>query len=289
MSVFCLCAFARASHVAAVMKLAHSQPAFAGLHSIDSGDVAAVLMADDDNAYSAQNLADQHWVMRAAALQSELLAALLGQGPVIPVRFGTLFASHMAVEDLLMRHRDVLLTALSELDGKAEWSVRAVCDKSRLSSWLSRQSQNSLPSQSGHASQFPHSAHASPAASGPGRRYLEQQREAQRSRLRVRDWLLAQSDALQAIAQVHAARFQPLPLPGRVGAGAEVRGGGSDGEGDADEAIPFWRASLLVDDAEATALHGALERLQQNWPSEVARLMLAGPWPPYSFGPVLAG
>ncbi len=273
MSVLSLCAFARASHAAGVAALARSQPAFAGLHSIDGGGIAAVLMVDGDDAYSVQNLADQAWVMRAAALQAEVLAALLGQGPVIPVRFGTLFASHVAVKDLLLRHQEVLLAALSELDGKAEWSVRAVCDTQRLSAWLSRQSPSAQSPQSSSSSLTSH------ADSGPGRRYLEQQREAQRSAVRVRDWLAAQSDTLHAIADAHALRFQLQPQLQQLPLSSA---GGNEG-------TAFWGASLLVDDDDAAALRSALEQCQQDWPADAARLVLAGPWPPYSFGPALPG
>ncbi len=251
MSAFCLYAFAPAACAAAVAALADSDAELAGLHSVQLGELAAVLMTVDEDSFSEAELADHGWVLREASRQCEVLAAMRLQGTLMPVRFGSLFASHQAVMDVLSRHRDLLAAALSDLAGKSEWSVRASCNPQCLSAWLTPD--------------------ALATAAGPGRRYLEQQRAAKLAATRLREWLAAQCSALQAIADEHAVRYEPAPLAVA-----------------ADQALtPFWQASLLVNYEQVPGFHAALERLQSDWPADGVQLVLAGPWPAYSFGPAL--
>lgn len=255
MTALCLYAFATTGCEQATASVAASAASLAGLHAVICDGLAAIVMPASADAYTEQNLGDQAWILREATRQCEALTALFRHGPLMPVRFGALFASHQAVRGLLTQHRALLLDALSGLAGKGEWSLRATVDPLRLAQWLSVKDRHT-PSLADEA--------------GPGRRYLEQRRLQQLATLRMRDWLAAQISTLQALAQSHALRWQP-----------SSRHGGMPDDG------PFWQASLLVDDGEAHALQLAVERLQRDWPADAAQLALAGPWPAYSFCPPL--
>jgi hypothetical protein len=72
------------------------------------------------------DLDDEGRLERLVREHNELLLGALGEGAVIPFRFGTTFPDHAALESWLERHREALSAELERLRGSAEWSVEPV-------------------------------------------------------------------------------------------------------------------------------------------------------------------
>jgi hypothetical protein len=63
---------------------------------------------------------------RLVRAHNELLLGALGEGAVVPFRFGTTFPDRAALDDWLEQHRAALAAELERLRGTAEWSVEPV-------------------------------------------------------------------------------------------------------------------------------------------------------------------
>lgn len=52
--------------------------------------------------------------------------------PVLPVKFGTICRSNSGLADFINHNGALILQALHEVHGKAEWSVKAYIDEARV-------------------------------------------------------------------------------------------------------------------------------------------------------------
>jgi hypothetical protein len=175
-----------------------------------------------------------------------LLEQLLELGPVVPMRFGSLFPSAAAVGEAVDAHREAIVESLDRVEGRVEWGLTVT--------W-------SPPP-------APHPAgETAPAGGAPGRAYL-----GRRGQQAARAGAEAETGATIGAA-VHDA-LHPLaaasvvhPLPGRPA---------SDGR------RAVLRASYLVGrdatDRFRSAIVAALDAAPYDLGGD-----LTGPWPPYSF------
>jgi hypothetical protein len=72
------------------------------------------------------DLDDEARLERLVREHNELLLGALGEGAVVPFRFGTTFPDRAALDDWLEQHRAALAAELERLRGTAEWSVEPV-------------------------------------------------------------------------------------------------------------------------------------------------------------------
>ena len=72
------------------------------------------------------DLDDEARLERLVREHNELLLEALGDGAVVPFRFGTTFPDRAALDEWLERHRAALTAELERLRGTAEWSVEPV-------------------------------------------------------------------------------------------------------------------------------------------------------------------
>jgi hypothetical protein len=164
--------------------------------------------------------------------------------PGLPVRFGTWAADEAALAALLRSREAALLGALARVEGRRELAVTAL--------WRE-------PSEAAAA---PASEDVVPAeeAGGPGRRFLEERR----ARWRARDWRGARARALAERLTAalglppEAARHRHCP-----------------------SAAVALSSAFLVPAEGAAALGERLRGLGGGFPE--VRLLVHGPWPPYSF------
>jgi len=77
------------------------------------GDVAAVLaevnIEDFTGPESQEKMEDLKWVAPRALCHEEVILTVMEQGPVLPVRFGTVFSSLTAAVEPLRQRQDVLM------------------------------------------------------------------------------------------------------------------------------------------------------------------------------------
>jgi hypothetical protein len=71
------------------------------------------------------HLADMTWVEATARAHEGVLERIAEQTTVIPMRMSTVYRTEGGVREMLHREEDAFLEAIEQLDGKAEWGVKA--------------------------------------------------------------------------------------------------------------------------------------------------------------------
>jgi hypothetical protein len=183
-----------------------------------------------------------------------VLQATLESGPVIPMRFGTVYPTPEAVLETLRAHYRAIHAALEALDGKVEWGLTVRRDRSRA---------------------VPADTETSPSLHGEatGRAYLNR-REAEKvaaERVTTQRREVAR-DLHRAIEEVAA---ESVVHPARRRTGAS----GSDMD-------VLLKASYLVDKADGERFKAAIVDALETAGVLGLSGELTGPWPPYNFSRV---
>jgi hypothetical protein len=79
-----------------------------------------------------RHLEDLSWVAVQTTQHERIVEAVMRVRCVIPFRFATLFRTDESLRTRLRTHGDQFQTLLGQLEGKAEWGVKAYCDLERL-------------------------------------------------------------------------------------------------------------------------------------------------------------
>ncbi len=72
---------------------------------------------------------DPKWIVPRAVHHERVLEAVLARSPVLPTRFGCLFASEQALEAVTRQHREPIGRFLSEVANQEEWTLKAFLDE----------------------------------------------------------------------------------------------------------------------------------------------------------------
>jgi len=174
---------------------------------------------------------------------------------VLPVRYGCVFDDASEVIDLLRSRRGVYQAALCQLRGRVEMGIRALLHPT-----------DEAQGRHGHSRTLTDLFHSNAQGIPPGRAYLAARRLCYAERDRLDEQLGKQ---VEAIRQAFAGLFVESVLQDRPFQNAH------DGATaisivflvDREKLGPFRRAFLTFSQAQPT------------------RLLLSGPWPPYSFVP----
>jgi hypothetical protein len=174
-----------------------------------------------------------------------VLERAMTNGPVVPFRLCTLYASQPRLDEMLDREGGTLRAALDRLDGMQEWGVKA----------------------------FLRAAVGAPAAEGPdaasGTEYLTRKRER-------RDAAVAGREATEAaVAEIHARLTER--------AAASVLSRPQDRRLSGRETEMVLNAAYLVPAEGAAGFRATVAELGQRDEPEDVELELTGPWPPYHF------
>lgn len=216
-------------------------------------DLAAVVGTVDvgpDGAFGeerlARNLADLAWLETAARAHHAVVAGVAGAAPVAPLRLGTIVDDDDAVRGRLDRWHDGFRSALEEVAGRAEWSVKVYAP----------QPVEPRPD-----------AEPAPGAPGAGAAYLTRRKAAASARGD------AFAHATAVAGQVHEELARQAADARRLAA-QDQRLTGHD--------TPMClNGAYLVPFDGADAFAATVEALRDRHPD--CRFELAGPWPAYSF------
>jgi gas vesicle protein GvpL/GvpF len=175
-----------------------------------------------------------------------VLERAMTNGPVVPFRLCTLYASQPRLDEMLDREGGTLRAALDRLDGMQEWGVKA----------------------------FLRATVATPAADGPddaasGTEYLTRKREHRAAAVAGREATEA------AVAEIHA-RLTERAAAAVLSRPQDRRLSGRDTE-------MVLNAAYLVPGEGAAAFRATVAELGQRDEPEDVELELTGPWPPYHF------
>lgn len=207
-----------------------------------------------------RNLQDVGWLEAKVRRHEQVVEALLARGPVLPLRFGTVFLGIERLRAVLARNARTLREALRYLAGKEEWGLKGFSDVGSLRAALLRGDPALLTDWAGAA------------GASPGHRFFA---------LRKAEELLAARSLEREVKLVDDAVAAVAPRVVRV-----VRNPAAEGFAPEGERLVLSLACLL----DRRAVEPFLEEVEcWNRDDRRAGLRLAtsGPWPPYHFTPGL--
>ena len=221
--------------------------------------VAGMVPLDEFCGDLAENrMGDLEWVGPRACRHEQVVERLMRHSPVLPARFGTIFLSLESLENRMAMHLDAIRAFLDRISGTEEWSVKCLLNREKAAQ---KQYCRMLEGQAEHLSSL------------PGTRYLEQQRiraaAGQELNQRLKEVNEGVAYDLSRIAIDWAVR---KTLPRKV----------TGGEG---EMILNW--AFLVPRNVTADLCARIDRANAECADFELVFELSGPWPPYSFCPVL--
>lgn len=223
---------------------------------IRAGGLSAIYSEVDADHFSQEEIdrraSDVAWLGDIGYRHQNLIAALAKKTTVIPLRAFTMFSSSAALQDYLERDAASLRRILEHLRGKEEWTLRLEFDPQPWSDALIRR----VPSLA--------KLHAEVESSSAGKGYLL------RKKLEEEKKEAAKTAEEELLREVEAAVARRLKAPTLVET-REQRSGS------------FPQINLLVERTRAEDLKQTHRELAGRYGADGVRLVLTGPWPPYSF------
>ncbi len=225
-----------------------------------SGNLAAILsevrVVDFCGATAEARLMDLAWVGPRACQHEAVIEEAMRQSPVLPARFGTLFRSIASLDEFLSCQNDRIASFFHWLGDRREWAVKGMVDRARA--------------------QTPHSAEgqANTADALPGVAYFQRKRNETSAAKEL-------NQRLKAICREVALDLQQASNGFRERRVVDPAAGESPSE-----VIASW--AFVLPPAAEEEFRQRLERLNRLHISTGLAFRLSGPWPPYSFAPLLA-
>jgi len=227
------------------------------------GNVAAVLaevnIEDFTGPESQEKMEDLKWVAPRALCHEEVILTVMEQGPVLPVRFGTVFSSLAAAVEPLRQRQDVLMKFFQDTIDKKEWTLKGYVDRPQARARMT------VARLAAEKEQL--------AGLSPGKRYFLEQKIKGAVDKDVAIWLKEIERDILRVARKASVGFSECRLQSR-----DVTG--------RDEEM-FFHGALFVPDGSATVLQGITNEWNTRQEAQGLQIELSGPWPPYHFAPVL--
>lgn len=204
-------------------------------------------------------LQDLDWIGPRACRHEAVVEEVMRHSPVFPLPFGTIFSCTDTLHEFLSRRHDRIVSFLGQMADREEWAVKGVLEEGTArQSFIDGMLDRALPDRQ---------------ALPPGRRYFEERRL--QNQLEKAWQLQLESTARDLACDLsrHVCAFCRREVPGR----GNAPGG----------AAMLFNWALLVTRERGAALRAGLEQNEDRYRELGVRLHLSGPWPPYSFRPML--
>lgn len=195
-----------------------------------------------------RNLEDLAWLEEVARTHDAVVASVAERAPTAPLRLGTITYDEDGVRERLTQWHDALVGALDRVEGRAEWSVKAFAPQPGAAV----PSQEPAPSTGG---------------AGAGAAYLTRRRAQIQARHEADRGAAELADRLHASLSGHSVASRRLPP--------------QDPRLSGHPRPMTLNAAYLVDRAAGEEFAALAGRLADEHPE--AGMVVAGPWPPYSF------
>jgi len=222
--------------------------------------VSQVPLAEFGEEALRRNLEDLRWLEEKVRMHEAIVESALAKGPLLPMKFGTIFLSVETIRAIVRRNARRIVEALEFLGDKAEWGVKGFASPAALRATVLRDDA-ALLTLSEEASAKP------PGQAFFLRRKIEGSalaKSLEREEVLTREFL----GAIQTTI-VDLAAHPPL-LP----------------EAPPRERIVLTLACLVRREGAESFLAG-VEQWNQGHAEEGLRVVTSGPWPPYHFVPRL--
>ncbi len=220
--------------------------------------ISAVLSVAALDQFSETRMQDLGWVGQRAVRHERVVEDVMRRSPVMPARFGTIFSSLENVERRIREHHDDIARFLERISGKGEWGLKGYVNRSKAREVL-------------HTEML--AGRGDALSTSPGARYLQEQRLRAEVEKTLNQWL-------RGVGEELAASLTPLDLDACVRK-VLSRSPSEDGM----EMFLNW-AFLIPPDA-LPGFHARIDRANVEYEPRGLIFHPSGPWPPYSFCPVL--
>ncbi len=218
--------------------------------------VKRVSLEEFAGAAAEQRMQQLEWLGPRVQEHETVIEGVLRVSPVLPARFGTLFSSEAALERFLAINLATVERFFNEVEDKDEWGVKTVLDRAkaseRLLSNLSSQLQKTPTSQ--------------------GVSYLQERQMRARLDKHLSSWLARTSAEIANKLGSYAVASKDRPVGFQAPAG---------------EPQIIGNLALLMPRESLPNLRNAVDQASRELAPYGLSFELSGPWPPYSFCPVL--
>lgn len=218
-----------------------------------------------------RHMEDSRWLAEKVYRHEAVVEAMMARGPVLPMKFCTIFRSPDAIRRMLREHAARFQEALEFVRGKEEWGVKGFIDRRGLREAALRRD----PELCDMAEQLDRSESKRPGTAFFLKRRLDDLAE-QRRIERETELIRAALEALRG----SVAEFANNLPPGGQGA-AEGRSA-SLMSGRAGEEMVLDMACLVLKEEVQTFL-AEIQQWAESERNRSLRLEASGPWPPYNF------
>jgi gas vesicle protein GvpL/GvpF len=205
-----------------------------------------------------RKLSDLGWVSERALRHERVIEQGFRRGPVLPMRFGTLFSSMRLLERFVEQNRQMIARFLCDVRGQEEWGVKALLERSAAKKWLSSQVVAAAPGET---------------PMSPGLRYMQQRRAEAAAEKELQRWLLESCRSVARSLSECAADLRERKILDDGVAGDSIR--------------LVMNLATLISRHRRTHLVAHIEKINRERAEQGLSLLLSGPWPPYSFCPPL--
>jgi hypothetical protein len=230
--------------------------------AIEVGRVTAVFSRVSLDDFSAQSPSprseDPEWVVSRACRHERIVEQVMRSGPVVPVKFGTVFSSEQALRLAVEQMGGGIAHVLDRLADKEEWAAKVFIDAAKAREWLLATD----PVLAARRRDLPGS---------PGRRYLQAKRVDAEVDAVLRHWRASVAEEIQGELRCAAMAVFPLKLQPKNVSGRST-----------DMALNL---AMLVKHDQVAALEARVRGLSGVYAGRGITLEVTGPWPPYHFCP----
>ena len=234
-------------------------PLFVETIGIVAAVLSEVLLEDFSGPEAQEKMEDLAWVAPRALRHEEVVLSALEQGPVLPVRFGTVFSSLAAAAEPLRPRQDILKKYFLDTADKQEWTLKGYVDRPQARARIMAARLAAEEEQL--------------AGLSPGKRYFLEQKIKGAVDKDVTIWLKEMGRDILHVVQEASVEFSECRLQSK-----DVTG--------RDEEM-FFHGAFLVPDASMEDLQRLLSDWNAAHRSTGLLLEISGPWPPYHFAPTL--
>ena len=206
-----------------------------------------------------KRLQDLSWIGPRAIRHEEIIMAFSRQGPVLPVRFGTVFSSREHMMATLEKHLKKITEFLRYIADKEEWTLKGLMNRQAARTCFMTQR---LAEQADDLTLL-----------SPGKRYFAEQRLKLAVDKDLQFRLRAGTEEVIKRLNAIALDFSPRRLLSR-----DLT--------EKDEEM-FFNGAFLIPKVSPDRLKETVFELNTEGKGRGLRYDLSGPWPPYSFAPAL--
>lgn len=219
--------------------------------------ISQVILSD----FSDSNLQDLNWLGPRARTHESVVQEVMQLSPVLPVKFGTIYRSNSGLADFINHNGAVILQALHQVHGKAEWSVKAYIDEARVRVFVTETN--------------PEIQQLTARLSvSPGLRYMQQKQVDLRVETALGGWASEVAGKIEEILAPNAVGISTLKLHSSAMSGRPER--------------MIYIGGFLLDNSNIDSFENCIQQFQSRYESSGLILELRGPWPPYHFCPSLS-